>query len=504
MDEIEKWVDGPESPNILWLNGFPGVGKSAIVRKLVTNLKSSHRLGSSFFFQRELSSVQTPAALWRTVAFDLARQYPSARNAIVTKLKDDEVDLEIADADELFLSLVEEPLKYSTNIPPGRLPVIVIDAVDECGGFDGSQSKHRSVLLRGLKAWTRLPSQFKMVVTSRPEGDIFKTLSPVSYPIELASGMKVSASSSRDIHLFLSREFYRIAENYEFLSPTWPGAEAIREYTKRSAGLFIYADTLIKFVDEGQPVEQLQRVLRDTVDHENLTNLYGHILSVSFKDPSTTVLEEFRKVTGTIILAKTPLRRQDVSDLLGIGRIDLEYICQRLRSVLDAGDVLRFTHQSFADFLVSSHGCPPQFQFHKANQSHTLVLESLRVMECLRFNICNIETSYVTNDNIPDLELRVHDNISAHLQYACCFWTDHIRATDFSVKIAQKVENFMTTKLLNWLEVLSLLRKVNSVKDGLASVIAWSKVRDCYNEYLEYVMDTMISCRLIVMILRIS
>jgi hypothetical protein len=143
MTEIDGWCDDLDaSSNILWVSRFPGVGKSAIARKLVARLKSSHRLGSSFFFQRELATVQTPVSLWHTIAFDLAHQYPSARSAIITKSKDDEVDLETTSAGELFRSLVEEPLKHSTDIPSGRLPVVVIDALDERGGFDGSRSKY--------------------------------------------------------------------------------------------------------------------------------------------------------------------------------------------------------------------------------------------------------------------------------------------------------------------------------------------------------------------------
>ena len=162
MAKIDEWCDDLDaSSNILWISGFPGVGKSAIARKLATKLKSSHRFGSSFFFQRELAAVQTPVNLWRTFAFDLSREYPSVRSAIVTKLKDDEIDLENTDAGELFGNLVEEPLKHSTDIPSGRLPVVVIDALDECGGLDGLRSRYRTILLQGIKAWTRLAPRFK-------------------------------------------------------------------------------------------------------------------------------------------------------------------------------------------------------------------------------------------------------------------------------------------------------------------------------------------------------
>ena len=216
MLKIDEWCDDLDaSSNILWIKGFPGVGKSAIARKLAFKLRSLHRLGSSFFFQRELAAIQTPANLWRTVALDISREYPSARNAIVAKLKDNEIDLENTDAEELFRSLVEDPLKQSSDILRGRLPVVVIDGIDECGGLDGSRSKHRTILLEGMKDWTRLGLRFKLIVTSRPEDDIFRALSEIGHCVELDSGENVSPSSWHDVHSFLCRGFARIASKYQ-------------------------------------------------------------------------------------------------------------------------------------------------------------------------------------------------------------------------------------------------------------------------------------------------
>ena len=480
MKKIDEWCDNLDaSSNILWIRGFPGVGKSAIARKLASKLRLSHRFGSSFFFQRELATVQTPVNFWRTVAFDLSREYPSARNAIVTKLKDNEIDLENTDAEELFRSLMEDPLKHSLDIPPGRLPVVVIDGIDECGGLDGSRSKHRTILLEGIKAWTRLGPRFKLVVTSRPEDDISRALSAISHCVELDSGENVSPSSSCDVHSFLCRGFARIASKYQgSLSPTWPGMEAIEYFTKHSAGLFIYADTLIKFVDEGQPEEQLKSILSGPLRHGSITQLYRQILDVSFKNPSAMVLEGFRKVTGIIILAKIPLGRQDILHLLDMKPVALDHICHGLRSVLGTGDPLRFIHQSFVDFLMDSEGCHSSFLFSTAIQSRTLLLGSLRAMKSeLKFNICKMETSHVIHDEIPDLKERVDQNISMHLQYACRFWTDHIHKCDFDEQIASDVEDFMANKFLYWLEVMSLVREVNRVTQGLRSVVTWSKVR---------------------------
>jgi hypothetical protein len=105
----------------------------------------------------------TPAALWRTVAFDLARKYPNVRRTIVAKLNEDEIGPSTANIYVLFRHLIHEPLTASTDIPTGRLPVIVINALDECGGYNGQHSHHRTGLLHTIKSWSSLPFKFKLV-----------------------------------------------------------------------------------------------------------------------------------------------------------------------------------------------------------------------------------------------------------------------------------------------------------------------------------------------------
>jgi len=196
-------------------------------------------------------------------------------------------------------------------------------------------------------------------------------------------------------------------------------------------------------------------------------------------------------VTGAIILAKIPLHRQDILHLLDVTSVALDHIFGGLRSVLDTGPgPLRFTHQSFVDFLMDSEGPDSTFLFDKAIQSRTLLLGSLRVMkEELRFNICKLESSHVVHDEIRDLKKRVDENISVHLRYACRFWTDHIVECDFKVEIAKEVERFMTSEFLYWLEVMSLVRKANRVTQGLRSVLAWSKAH--HNRMSRFMADAL-------------
>ncbi|PVF91455.1 hypothetical protein CPB86DRAFT_661767, partial [Serendipita vermifera] len=134
LEQINVWVDDLDAPNILWLKGYPGVGKSAIASTLVSQLTTSKRLGSSFFFQRAKASVMTTHALCQKIAIDLAHQYSSIRRNLVAKLRMDNNNLTIQSIESLFRTLIQEPSKSNGDNQTKTLPVIIIDALDECGG----------------------------------------------------------------------------------------------------------------------------------------------------------------------------------------------------------------------------------------------------------------------------------------------------------------------------------------------------------------------------------
>jgi 2-phosphoglycerate kinase len=57
LKRIDAWTTDFDAPNILWLKGHPGVGKSAISARVVERLGAAKRLGSRFFFQRQAASI---------------------------------------------------------------------------------------------------------------------------------------------------------------------------------------------------------------------------------------------------------------------------------------------------------------------------------------------------------------------------------------------------------------------------------------------------------------
>jgi hypothetical protein len=115
FDQIHTWLNSTHAPNILWLGGSPGAGKSTIASTLASKLAEMGRLGSHFFFKRGDVALSDPAAVWRTVAFDLAKVDPVFAERLMENIKDRKVDLSRADIELHFKYTIEDPLMESWN-----------------------------------------------------------------------------------------------------------------------------------------------------------------------------------------------------------------------------------------------------------------------------------------------------------------------------------------------------------------------------------------------------
>jgi len=132
LQEIEDEIKNVNGHSVIWIRGSPGVGKSALVASIAIRLEDQNRRVISFRFDRTQSTTITTNALWRAVACDLARLYPSLRPHLTQGTQGHSS----SDIDRLFKLLIEEPLSaLDDNVPREELPVIVIDALDECGGL---------------------------------------------------------------------------------------------------------------------------------------------------------------------------------------------------------------------------------------------------------------------------------------------------------------------------------------------------------------------------------
>jgi len=481
LQQIYTWAEDSSQKNMFWLSGSPGAGKSAIATTVVSCL-SKQQPTIAFRFERGHAILGDPAALWCTIAFGLARHFPAIQKDIVDVLQDSKVDLDNG-IREHFRWFIEEPLMRNCKVLSAEQPlIVVIDALDECNSSN-STSAPRGILLQTVRKWAQFPKQFKLLVTARAESDIARCLHNISHHIILQTGNDVTAQTSQDIRYFFEYHFSRIAMDYYPKLLMWPEAVIIEQLTKQAAGLFIWAETVIRFIEQGPPTHQLSLIFDGKLAMGDIDGLYLTILQKPFTD---STLESFNAVAGSIVLAQLPLTCDDLEKLLyGVETdISITFVLDKLRPVVsnDKENGLQITHQSFADFLKDSNRSTHAFTIDQPKQSKTLALGCLRVMNDqggLRFNICNLETSHVFNDQIVDLPTRIKATIPSYLSYACCFWAQHLQnisEQDINPAIAENVSKFAYTHLLHWLEVLSLIGEVSSAKKALTAAGQWFQV----------------------------
>jgi len=113
-------------------------------------------------------------------------------------------------------------------------------------------------------------------------------------------------------------------------------------------------------------------------------------------------------------------------------------------------------------------------------QQVTLARSCFRVMEShLVFNICNLPSSFLLDVEVPDLELRVEENIGDVLRYCCRYWTRHLnRASGATAQqdgefLQACISEFLSIRFLFWIEAMNLLGLSTHCSPSLQQAREW-------------------------------
>jgi hypothetical protein len=297
--------------------------------------------------------------------------------------------------------------------------VVLFDALDECGS-DGTQSTQRRILMDTITRWSRLHPSFKLFVSSRDQY-ITPSFRNVCRHISIETGDLTSQESSADIQRYFERRFAEISSEYPSLQ-SWPGPSIIKQLTDHAAGLFLWADTVMRYLEQDFPKSQLERILGGAFREggDKIDQLYQQILRLSLK--GAEVIKTYNKVLGAIVLAKRPLHRVDLAYFLRSQEDEsrVDFVLKKLSSVIsiqNADGRIYTSHLSFCEFVCDPGRCDPTFVVDSVVHSQNMTLACLRIMESgLRFNICDLETSHMRNDDL-DLGTRIKNSVFPRLSY---------------------------------------------------------------------------------------
>ncbi|KAG6327627.1 hypothetical protein ID866_11462, partial [Astraeus odoratus] len=223
---------------------------------------------------------------------------------------------------------------------------------------------------------------------------------------------------------------------------------------------------------------------RDSENGRLLDGMYHAILeNVVGKRP--IALKRFRSVMQQVLSLLEPLTMQALNAMRNVfpdkkDHYEVDIILGFMGSLLSGVAnqsttvLVRPLHASFYEFLTDASRSG-SYYVAGVDMHRNLAHASLQILQRdLCFNICNLESSYLCNCEVTDMEKRIKTNILLHLSYSCQSWMKHLECTPFGTDLALQVKSILgSERILFWLEVLSLLDALGSVAAGLASTARW-------------------------------
>ena len=483
-------MNNPDSERTLILFGLAGTGKSSIAHEIARRFDEMDRLTSSYFFVRKEQSKTEAYHLFTNLAHNLADRYPLFKAALGRVIKNNtSLRRDTRDYGTLFQRLILEPLK---DVPIVGPILVIVDALDESGDTTRRAGLHR-FLANNLPF---LPSNFRVLITSRSEGDIKPAfLTAESVVIKDMNDRVLATTTHDDILTFLRMELLPDYEQY---------CEAL---AREAEGLFQWAAVACGYILEPKPLPTITRKERiyyllksPRIDQgrDPLTELYKGVLEEYFSDEKAQKL--FCSVVGQLLAAFEPLsirslitlRRHtsDNNDDSSSSIVEiLHYLGSLLSNVTSSDETLPIVplHTSFRDFLTDGEQSGV-FYVDLRIAHHQLAHSCLGLMlRDLKFNICNLESSYLANKDVKGLDMRIAKHLPPALSYACRLWDDHLVHLDFEANLFVKLETFFKKKFLFWLEALSLMGGVGLASSALSYLKLWS-VSD---QDVSIIVDTM-------------
>ena len=483
LQDIILWAKDPQALNVYWLNGLAGTGKSTITQSFSELAVKEGILGASFFCSRDYLNRRELKNIFPTLAYQLAHHYTHFRSTLIRVIKKDPTLAHTSLISQLENLLVNPLSEKNTSC------VIIIDALDECID-DQPASAILSVLGRFVK---QLPL-VKFFITGRPEPRIrtgfrLPLLQPLTQVFLLHE--VESSSVNNDIQLYLTQRLTMISiqrSDLELPNP-WPHDDEIMALTKKSSGLFIFASTLVRFIESAhhEPNKRLQLLVSEinNTTHEGragIDSLYAEILLHAFSDVyESEVFASMRSVLGAIILAFNPLSRKQLSTILGAPTTLISTTLRHLHSVIliptDESKEIRIFHKSFPDFLQDSGRCTdPRFHINQATYHSDMTLNCLNLMKKVERNPYSLPP-FTMNQDIVDLPKLLEDKLGGAMQYACIYWARHLGfsptyGNDHVNQVISSVAD-MLNNILPWIEAMSLDNHLGEVIHSIYGLLDW-------------------------------
>ncbi|CAE6407096.1 unnamed protein product [Rhizoctonia solani] len=447
LSKLVDWATSTNRTGAYWMTGSSGTGKTTIAATLSHKLEKEKLLAASFFGSRsQLECYQTNRII-PTIAYQLAHYSMMFRRALF-KILDKDPAIESKNITDQFEWLLKKPLIEVSGAMPKNL-VVVLDALDECD--DQAQAE----LLLSLLAQGPLPLGFFII--TRPM--TCRQATPQATMCQLEKSLV-----PEDIRLYLKGQLSDISLSIDQI-----------EYLVRGSGTsFIYATTLARFIRHFSHSVSIQSLLHSTTGAD-IDELYQTVIRLVLEQatgPMST--HNLRLVLAVILYAQELIDIDTISGLAGVTVHEMTLNLSLLQPLLNVSKngLISVIHSSFSDFM--SNKAHSLGVFFKSEYTQCIARRCFEIMKTqLRFNICDLESADKPDVLVENLTGQVQVAISSTLSYACRYWGHYLRSSPWSSDLQTALKEFLSIRLLFWMEVMNLNRLIGMGPEVLSNAQQW-------------------------------
>jgi hypothetical protein len=364
------------------------------------------------------------------------------------------------------------------------LYLVIVDALDEIDD-DGGEKFLRELIevtttakegMRGLK----------ILVTSRPHPKIVAATEHLSS--DAIYRLEDIEETQDDIRKYLAEALPKLVALHK---------QELDDLAVLSDGLFIFAATAARLISPRshtlsakQMANRLSDFLKGTHTLSSRGNsapgidaLYAQVIRDAIPDGEQAMS---LSILHNIICALQPLPVSVHAEILATHSDDkdeeaVDHFIGALYAVLYIRDGRVYTHhKTFSDFVLDAQRCGHHLACIPSAQHAVLSRGCFRIMQAfLRFNICNLPSSFLFDSEVKNMEHLVEENIHSNvgLEYACQYWTSHLVEVPAISSDAQDLKEtllvFSQKKIIFWIEVMNLLSAKEACYDGVTAVVTW-------------------------------
>ncbi|KAI1172200.1 hypothetical protein F4777DRAFT_582141 [Nemania sp. FL0916] len=397
-----------QTPQLLWLYGNPGTGKSTMAIFLAEELsqdfsKTSGKTVAYFFCDSGFDKRATATSVVRGLLLQLVQQHPQLLNYVLPKYEERGAELFTSfDAIwKIFMAAVADKAtgeKYC-----------IIDALDECD--EESQDTLLQQIEETFHARDAAPN-LHVLITSRPYQKINEYLKQFSNK-NLAS----FAERKHDIDRFIEERVNALADKKKY--PERTKRQVLEILTEKAEGTFLWASLACQELKD-VPSKDAVQILQDIP--QGLHSLYRKLLDTAVTRKGATA-SNIKRILSLVIACEEPLSLLELSEACELHHMEedtdtIQFMqeevdsCRLLINIHD--EKVFLLHQSVKDFLINPHA--GRIDVRKAHA--TLAFRSIDVL---------LEQSH---NSTPG---------SIFKRYATLHWADHARMAEdeFEIKDSQ-------------------------------------------------------------------